>query len=326
MIDAPLITLRYDDATSGQAPAKPGMIALDALVDAEVPVAYNCRAGICQACRAKRVDGSEMLLCQTTVPEAGLVAEVDYSPGTITTASVTRRARLTSWQLVADDVVQIDLMLEFPIAFLPGQYATLLVPSLGGKQRLPRYFSCGGDPDDDRHVRFFIRDFDDGHVPRFLRRMEEETPLCKIVGPHGTFVLRETPKPKLFVAGGTGLTPFLSMLHRMRSIPGWSAKTTLVYGSSRSGSVYGLDEIEAAKALIPEFDAIICTDDGALDGAQKGSPISLIAEALASLEEGGDPAEVYMCGPPGLVAAAEATVAGDGGSARRIFSESFAHT
>ncbi len=324
MTSATFVRLTYDDGSTAQAPAQPGELALDALISAEVPVAFNCRSGICQACRALGPEGTDILLCQTAVPETGLPASVDYTPDTIATASVTRRARLASWNPVADDVLQIDMQLEFPIAFAPGQYATLLVPSRDGGRRLPRYFSCAGDPRETDRVRFFIRDFEDGYVSQFLRSADAQTPLCKIIGPHGTFILRDTPAPKLFVAGGTGLSPFLSMLHVMRADPASAAETTLIYGSSSTASVFGLDEIESAASVVPNFSALLCTDDGLLPGGQQGSPISFMDEALARLEESGAPAEIYLCGPPGLVEAAKAAATRSAG--RRVFAESFAHT
>ena len=50
-------------------------------------------------------------------------------------------------------------------------------------------------------------------------------------GPHGSFFLRETDRPVLLLAGGTGLAPILAMLRKMRA-DGSQRKAHLIYGVS----------------------------------------------------------------------------------------------
>ncbi len=45
-------------------------------------------------------------------------------------------------------------------------------------------------------------------------------------GPLGSFYLREIKRPVLFLAGGTGLAPFLSMLHKIERAAGRSTRST----------------------------------------------------------------------------------------------------
>ena len=49
----------------------------------------------------------------------------------------------------------------------------------------------------------------------FLRENAEPGTPMEFIGPSGSFYLREIRRPLLFLAGGTGLAPFLSMLGRI---------------------------------------------------------------------------------------------------------------
>ena len=51
----------------------------------------------------------------------------------------------------------------------------------------------------------------------FLRDAAQPGTPVEFSGPSGTFYLRDVKRPLLFLAGGTGLAPFLSMLGRLRA-------------------------------------------------------------------------------------------------------------
>ena len=57
-----------------------------------------------------------------------------------------------------------------------------------------------------------MRDIPPGLMSTFLREKAVPGTPMEFVGPSGSFYLREIKRPLLFLAGGTGLAPFLSML------------------------------------------------------------------------------------------------------------------
>ena len=60
-----------------------------------------------------------------------------------------------------------------------------------------------------------MRDIGPGLMSTFLREKAEPGSAMEFIGPSGAFYLREIKRPLLFLAGGTGLAPFLSMLGRI---------------------------------------------------------------------------------------------------------------
>ena len=72
-----------------------------------------------------------------------------------------------------------------------------------------------------------------------LRDEAEVGDLVELEGPFGSFRLQKSKSPHLFIAGGTGLAPFLSMLDRIRSYSGTKPKVTLNFGCT-DGHVYCL--------------------------------------------------------------------------------------
>ena len=112
--------------------------------------------------------------------------------------------------------------LECPFSFQPGQYATLWLTHRG--QTTPRPYSIASSPSETRTLEFYINLVDSGHLtPSFwnpevlhaLQRRDADTQLL-ISGPKGRFTLdpNET-RDLVFVASGTGLAPFMSMIRKL---------------------------------------------------------------------------------------------------------------
>ena len=60
----------------------------------------------------------------------------------------------------------------------------------------------------------------------YLRDRAKTGDRIEFNGPLGSFYLREIKRPVLFLAGGTGLAPFLSMLHKIEADGGASTRST----------------------------------------------------------------------------------------------------
>ena len=67
-------------------------------------------------------------------------------------------------------------------------------------------------------------------------------------GPLGTFVLRRPAADSLFVATGTGIAPFRSMLHAQPD-----RKITLIFGVRHAHSLLYHDELQALADRNPDF-------------------------------------------------------------------------
>ena len=112
--------------------------------------------------------------------------------------------------------------LEDRFLFQPGQYATLWLTHRG--KTTPRPYSIASSPSETRVLEFYINLVDSGHLtssfwnPEVLRSLQHrnnDTQLF-ISGPKGRFLLdpRES-RDLVFVASGTGLAPFMSMVRKL---------------------------------------------------------------------------------------------------------------
>jgi NAD(P)H-flavin reductase len=131
-------------------------------------------------------------------------------------------AHLQSKQDQAEGLAVFRFELEGQFFFQPGQYATLWLTHQG--KTIPRPYSIASSPSDTRVLEFYINLVDSGHLsPSFwneevLRCLERRDPDTKlhISGPKGRFLLDPHDRRDLiFVASGTGLAPFMSMIRKL---------------------------------------------------------------------------------------------------------------
>ena len=115
-------------------------------------------------------------------------------------------------------------------------------------------------------------------------------------GPLGSFYLRDVRRPLLFLAGGTGLAPFLSMLEVLARA-GSQQKVHLIYGVTRDLDLVQVGAIDAFVARLPNFSYATVVAEEASRHPRKGWVTQHIpADALND----GD-VDVYLCGPPPMV-------------------------
>lgn len=106
--------------------------------------------------------------------------------------------------------------------FKPGQYATLWLTHHG--KTVPRPYSIASSPTERHGLEFYINLVDEGQLtpslwdPDVFRALQTGDPSTEIAltGPKGHFVLDPMdPRDLVFVASGTGLAPFMSMIRSL---------------------------------------------------------------------------------------------------------------
>lgn len=278
-------------------------------------LASNCRAGTCRTCRASDANGDEVLLCSTPAA-AGASFDLPYRRADMVAPS-SRKARLNGFARVSRSVWEVRYRLQFPLPFLPGQYVEASFPGI----ERPRRFSMANAPSQKEQV-LHVRDLPGGAMSAYLNGRAMPDDLFSVRGPFGTFYLRATGKPKLFVSGGTGLAPIVAMLSTIdadRSPP-----LAAVAGFAHQDDAYGLDRLRELAAALP-LELVL-----AVDRAGGGGWPGIVANPVAALRAvrsvplaGGT--EAYLCGPPAMVAAARADLLSRGLAAGDILNEEFAH-
>lgn len=193
---------------------------------------------------------------------------------------------------LADDVVLLELVArngrDLP-PWEPGSHIDLLLPPAAEGLPLERQYSLCGDPADRQRYRVAVLREVEGHGGSAAVHTEVLAGTeVRIRGPRNHFVF-EPPAaaPVVFVAGGIGITPFLSMAAARDAV---RADFTLIYvGRSRRRMAF-VDQLvtrygERVRVHVSE-------EQTRLD----------VASTVAALPP---EAHVYACGPVGLISAVE---------------------
>jgi len=205
----------------------------------------------------------------------------------------TIRAILKERKEIAEQTFELVLEAEHHILCLPGQYITLTLPEplYPDKRGNGRNLSLVSVPDSEGHFTVAFRMSESG-----FKRTLAELPLSSeisVTGPKGVFGLPNTnAHPIIMVAGGIGITPFMSMIdyHTSAKLP---FQLTLLYANSSPARAVYRDKLARYEETNPNF--TVRNIYGDID-----------AEFLKSGMSDKDKLLWYVAGPPGMVYAVQA--------------------
>ncbi|MFH2008100.1 MAG: FAD-binding oxidoreductase [bacterium] len=135
--------------------------------------------------------------------------------------------------------------------FRAGQYVNLYVEIAG--VRTSRPYSISSAPGSD-HLDLTVRDNPGGFVASYLLEHLAEGDVVETSGPAGSFYYEPLihREELVFLAGGSGITPFMSML-RDQARRGWPLRIQLLYGSRSPDDVLFADELAALAESTDRF-------------------------------------------------------------------------
>ncbi|HJV97670.1 MAG TPA: hypothetical protein VJ617_01020 [Arthrobacter sp.] len=127
-----------------------------------------------------------------------------------------------------------------PLHFRPGQFAMIYLETKDGWQRHP--FSISGAPADEG-IRITVKALGD-HTTKLPEVVQPGMPAV-VSGPYGRFDRRTGTARQVWIAGGVGITPFLSWL---RALDGELTETVDFFVTSAGPSPFGEEIKRIAKA------------------------------------------------------------------------------
>ncbi len=220
-----------------------------------------------------------------------------------------------------------------PLPFEPGQYFALGLTLAG--RLVQRPYSTASAPGSARDLEFLVRLVEGGTFTPRLWALPVGARLR--VGPaKGLFTLRRRdPRTHLFIATGTGLAPFLSMLAALAADeaawPGTnptSPRAVVVHGVSHVAELAYRDRLErmAAGPTRVRYSPVVSRPTHPDNAGWTG----LTGRLDAHIDELCDvhrlvPAEsvAYLCGNPGVIATAERILTAHGLAREAIVSEQY---
>ncbi|MFX1676848.1 benzoate 1,2-dioxygenase electron transfer component BenC [Paraburkholderia sp. A2WS-5] len=304
------VALNFEDGVTRFIDCKAGEKVLDAAFRAKINLPMDCSDGVCGTCKCRAESGSYdlgddyiedalteeekngglVLTCQM-VPQSDCVIAVPTSSSACKTGHGKFAATVSKVEQHNDAAVVLEMNVDAnaPV-FLPGQYVNIDVPG-SGQRRSYSFSSAPGEA----KISFLIKKIPGGVMSTWLESAQPGEKL-ELHGPLGSFYLRDLQRPLLFLAGGTGLAPFLSMLEVLaRTNP--QQKVHLIYGVTRDLDLVQVEEIEAYMAKLPNFSFATVVAEAESNHPRKGWVTQHIpADALND----GD-VDVYLCGPPPMV-------------------------
>jgi benzoate/toluate 1,2-dioxygenase reductase subunit len=298
------IALNFEDGVTRFVECKAGEKVLDAAFRARINLPMDCSDGVCGTCKCRAESGSYdlgddyiedalsddekqsglVLTCQM-VPESNCVIAVPAS----STACKTEQSKFAATVTKVEEHNDAAVVLEMGVDGA-GQYVNIDVPGSGEH----RSYSFSSSPGESK-ISFLIKKIPGGVMSTWLESAQPGNKV-QLTGPLGIFYLRPVKRPLLFLAGGTGLAPFLSMLDVLASAN--SQQTVhLVYGVTRDLDLVLVEAIQAYTEKLPNF-----TFSTVVAAAESSHPRKgwVTQHMPAECLNDGD-VDVYLCGPPPMV-------------------------
>ncbi|MBM4181235.1 MAG: CDP-6-deoxy-delta-3,4-glucoseen reductase [Betaproteobacteria bacterium] len=315
---------------------KPGETLLAAALNAGFSLPYGCRNGACGACKGKVLAGSVdygtfqegalthedklkgLALFCCAKAESDLTIEVKEVGAAKDIPIKTLPCRIERMDRLAADVMALWLKLPSNerLQFLPGQYIDFLLKD--GKRRS---FSLANAPEEDALLELHIRHVPGGHFTEHVFGAMKVKDIMRISGPYGSFFLRDSSKPAIFVAGGTGFAPIKSILaHAFHHEV--DRQFVLYWGGKDLAGLYLPGVPSAWQQAHSNFSFIPVLSEPAPADHWPGRTGFVHAAVLADFADLSG-YEVYACGAPVMVASARRDFTARGLPEDAFFSDSF---
>ena len=230
--------------------------------------------------------------------------------------------RVTQTRPVGRDTLAIDLAPQTGtgLAYAPGQFALVTFRSAGlPRERHP--WTISSAPTQGGALQFTIKKCGD-----FTSNIDRVQPgdSAFIKGPYGIFgqaALEDPAADLVLIAGGIGITPFLSMVRYLAAI-GSTRRVVLIWSVRTAADMVWHEELVACASALPGLRLhVVMTRQQNPQGISGRLNAAVLQTLLADV-----PADcrIFICGPAGMRTTVAAGLMSCGYSPRRIVHEDFA--
>ncbi len=231
------------------------------------------------------------------------------------------KAKIKDKKEVAQGTLQVtfDLLGE-TVDFKAGQYFFVTLPKLHylDDKGNRRHFSIVNSPNEKGILRMATRLRDSG-FKKTLQELEvgSEVEVSPVAG---SFVLSEdADRPLVFIAGGIGITPFMSMTS-FATEEDLSFKITLIYSNRDQASTAYLQKLQEISIKNPNIKLVLTmTEDDSWEGEKRRIDSQFIKDYTSGLEN----PLYYVVGPPQMVEAVAEVLVEAGINQENIKTENF---
>jgi NAD(P)H-flavin reductase/ferredoxin len=312
---------RFADGEAITLAVASGQTVLDAAMEIDAPLRYDCASGTCGACVAQLCSGETEFDARGPSPVSQAEAAAGLRPTCMTRLRTDavfdlpyaleprpsppsrRSARVVSVDRVAANVHRLVLRLEGDqtFTFQSGQYVRMRPPGA----RSARAYSIASAPAATGELEFLIRHVPDGMMSTWLACAAKVDDRLALQGPLGAFAHDPRAARHIFLAGGTGLAPAVSIL---RALGAGAGPALLCFGCATPEDLFYETELTALARDIPGLEVRLAVMSG--EPGQRAS----LGTALSLLGPGdlAPNAAYYLCGPPPMIEASQAWLGAQG--------------
>ena len=314
---------------------------LSAAIRAGVGMPYGCRDGACGSCKSRLMDGrvihgahqpkamseaeeaAGLILPCCATPQTDCVIEARRVVGAGEYPISKMPGRVLSLERPSADVaiVRIQLPATQPFRYRAGQYVEFIL-----RDGARRSYSMANAPHNlgtPAAIELHLRHMPGGKFTDHVFSAMKEKDILRMEGPFGSFFLREdSDKPIVLLASGTGFAPIKALIEQLKHL-GSIRPVRLYWGARRESELYLADWLPTAKALLPQLEVVPVLSEPAPQDGWTGRTGFVHQAVMADLPDLSG-YQVYACGAPVMVAAAERDfVAQCGLPAAEFYADSF---
>jgi len=311
------IALQFEDGVTGFIKCDDGETVAEAAYRQKFNIPVDCLDGACGTCRCHCESGSYdmdadlyiedalsedeaeegfVLTCQM-MPTSDCVIKVPSSSEACKVGKATFKGKLAAVTTLSESTIHFGVDVENPdaLVFLPGQYVNVTIPNTDET----RSYSFSSIPSA-HQAEFVVRNIPNGKMSSFLSQNATIGQDIEFEGPFGSFYLRPVVRPTLFLAGGTGIAPFLSMLKSLE-VSGAHHPINMVYGVTNDFDLVETQKLDEVKQNHPWFNYYSCVASEDSSHDKKGYVTHHIEDDWLN----GGEVDIYLCGPLAMVDAVQ---------------------
>jgi 3-ketosteroid 9alpha-monooxygenase subunit B len=208
-------------------------------------------------------------------------------------------------------VFEIPESLRDAFRYAAGQFLTFRVP--WADFQITRCYSLASSPEAGEAPKVAVKRVVDGRVSNWFNDELKKGARIRVRPPAGGFVLRDSDRPLCMFAGGSGITPIISLIKT--ALLTTERRIKLIYANRDEASIIFRDALDSLEREHGERLQIVHHLDD-----HSGF---LSVPQIQDLVDGWDSADFYICGPGPYMDAVEHSLEGRGIERARILIERF---
>ena len=313
---------------------------LSAAIRQGIGLPYGCRDGACGSCKSRLLEGRVIhgahqlkalsvaeeeagyILPCCAAPQTDCVVEARSVPGVGEYPVLKLPSRVLSLERPAADVAVLKLQLPANqnLQYRAGQYVEFIL-----RDGSRRSYSMANSPQrlgSPPAIELHIRHMPGGKFTDHVFAAMKEKDILRMEGPLGSFFLRESIKPMVLLASGTGFAPIKALIEQMQD-QGVHRPAVLYWGARRRADLYLHDWAVQAAAEMPNLRYVPVLSEATPEDAWRGRT-GFVHQAVMADWPDLSGHQVYACGAPVMVESAERDlVAHCGLPADEFYADSF---